>query len=266
MIPLTYFERELVWVVGGAILIAVFGLYIASVGVAIGRGVLTVPEGSDDDSSNEDSSDEECVDVDHAIDATTSTRTGHDEDIVSPNATVNTHVDETTPLTPRPSPFRRRREHSLTYHILNLLLGFLAICLSGYVLSQAATNITDAIGLSDVLFGVIILAIATTLPEKCIAVIGGNRGHTGILVANTAGSNIFLLSLCVGIIMFESKGALDQGNVTFSELAVLWASTLAFAVTVWCGGGWGRWIGAVTLGAYLAFIVVEFTVVHRVAK
>ncbi|KAH8600180.1 hypothetical protein B0O99DRAFT_726967 [Bisporella sp. PMI_857] len=60
----------------------------------------------------------------------------------------------------------RRKQYYLRYHLSYLFLGFLAICVAGYVLSQAATNITDQFVISDVLFGVIILAIATTLPKN----------------------------------------------------------------------------------------------------
>jgi len=158
----------------------------------------------------------------------------------------------------------RRRRHGLLYHCGFLLLGFLAICLAGYILSQAATNITDQFGISDVLFGVIILAIATTLPENFVAVMGGHRGHPGILVANCARSNIFLLALCVGIIMVDTRGTLDDGSVTVPELAVLWASTLGLTLTVWFGAKFSRWIGAVMLAGYIPFFVLECTVVHHV--
>jgi len=161
---------------------------------------------------------------------------------------------------------RRKVRRSLGYHIFYLILGFLAICLAGYILSHAATTITDELGISDVLFGVIVLAIATTLPEKFVAVLSGHRGHTGILVANTAGSNVFLLALCAGIVMLDTSGKVDGGNVSVAELGVLWGSTLAFTLTVWFGARFGRWIGAVMLVSYLAFIILDFTVIHGVAK
>lgn len=125
-------------------------------------------------------------------------------------------------------------------------------------------NITDALGLSDVLFGVVVLAIATTLPEKFVAVMSGHRGHVGILVANTVGSNIFLLSLCMGIIMVDTPGEFNSGNVNIPELAVLGGSTLAFTLTVWIGGTFDRWIGGAMFVVYVAFIVLEFTVIHNV--
>lgn len=104
--------------------------------------------------------------------------------------------------------------HGISYSAVSLFLGFLAICLTGYVLSQAATNITDQFDISDVLFGVINLAIATTLTKKLVAVMSGHRGHPDIFVANCAGSNIFLLALSVCTIMVGTKATLHNGNVT----------------------------------------------------
>ncbi|KAL6701612.1 Ca2+ transporter [Trichoderma pleuroticola] len=234
--PIIYFATRITWLVCGPLLVAIFGVYFLLIALAIGRGVLTAPEGSDDSDDDDDSDDASSV----------GSRTG----LLADNS--NTDVGQ------------RRNTHGLGYHGFYLPFGFIAICLAGYVISQAAINITDQLGVSDVLFSVIIIAIATTLPEKFIAVMSGYRGHTGILVANCAGSNIFLLSLCCGIIMIDTKGTLKGGNVTVSELAVLWASTAAFTATVWFGARFSRWIGGVMIIGYIAFIVLEFTVIHGV--
>jgi Ca2+/Na+ antiporter len=79
--------------------------------------------------------------------------------------------------------------------------------------SHDATSITDGLSISDTRFGLVVLAIAITLSEKCIAVMGGHRGHAGILVANTAGGNIFLLTLYIGIVMLDTKGSFKDGRV-----------------------------------------------------
>ncbi|KAI1419242.1 hypothetical protein F5Y12DRAFT_794408 [Xylaria sp. FL1777] len=115
-----------------------------------------------------------------------------------------------------------------------------AIAVAGYVLSHAAINITNAIDISDVLFGIILLVVATTLPEKFVAVMSGHREHIGILVANMVGSNIFLLSLCMGIIMVDTSREFNDGNINIRELAVLWGLTLVSTLTVWTGGRFDR--------------------------
>lgn len=263
MAPITYFSRKIVWLICGSILIAFFAIYLISIGWAISRGTLAAPEDSDSDSSDDED------DASSARSTSTSASTRQlraDTNQEEPESSNEPRQQggggpESVADVPQRS---RRRQRSLMYHIGYLVLGFLAICLAGYVLSRAAINITDAIGISDVLFGIVVLAIATTLPEKFVAVLSGNRGHIGILVANTVGSNVFLLSLCLGIVMVDTSGDFHGGNVNIPELGVLWGSTLAFTITVWFGGRFDRWIGGAMLLCYIAFIALEFTVIHSV--
>ncbi|KAF2271507.1 uncharacterized protein EI97DRAFT_497181 [Westerdykella ornata] len=255
--PITYFSKKIIWLVCGSILIAFFAIYIGSVGWAISKGTLTAPEDSDDGSDDESSEGESTANV--------VARVAHDRVDANkhePNGCAFAASDDQTnqaahaggSTMQRSSNFRRQGHRTLRYHLLYLFLGFLAICLAGYVLSHAATAITDEFGISDVLFGVF------------VAVMSGHRGHAGILVANTAGSNIFLLALCSGIVMLDTSGKLQRGNVSIPELGVLWSSTLAFTLTVWFGERFCRWIGFGMLIAYISFIVLEFTVIHGVAN
>ncbi|KAK1450548.1 hypothetical protein CMEL01_07884 [Colletotrichum melonis] len=146
---------------------------------AISRGTLVAPEGSDSDSSS-DGDDTSSSSSDFSNSSRRNSRAPASQPVPETNDT-----DGERQLLLRPSDRFLRRRRGLTYHIAYLFAGFLAICLSGYILSHAATNIADALGASEVLFGIVVLAIGTTLPEKFIAVLSGQRGHGGILVANT---------------------------------------------------------------------------------
>ncbi|RFN54504.1 hypothetical protein FIE12Z_1292 [Fusarium flagelliforme] len=259
--PIIYFPQRIVWLACGSVLIALFAIYLISIGWAISRGSLTAPEGSDDDSSDDESDT-------LSIESTPSVRSPllqrHEEREAEDRNERDQRADG-SPEVPRVTNVSSRgRRRNLGYHIGFLVLGFLAICLSGYVLSHAAINVTDAIGMSDVVFGIVILAIATTLPEKFVAVLSGNRGHVGILVANTVGSNVFLLSLCLGIVMVDTSGNFDGGNINVPELCVLWGSTLALTMTIWYGERFGRCMGGIMLFGYIVFIVLEFTVIDHV--
>ena len=255
------------WKIFGGVLLALFVIYVASVAWAISRGAITRPElsDSDDDDDDSDESDSDSGGGPHPNGVIgNETRPSQDAEATSVAPPTNTALDA--------SPARResqhwplhRRRRSLKYHIAFLLLGFLSICLSGYVLSHASTTISDEIGISDVLFGVGILSIATTLPEKFIAVLSGVRGYAGILVANTVGSNIFLLALCMGIVLAVTAGEFDAGSVNAAELGVMMASTVALTGTVWFGANWSRWIGGAMLMAYVTFLVLEFTLIRKV--
>ncbi|EFZ00255.2 sodium/calcium exchanger [Metarhizium robertsii] len=228
VVPVVYYSSRVAWIVCGSVLIVGFVVYFVSVGVAVVKGVLAAPEDSDSDDDQDEDEDEDT---------------------------------ERTALIGNPSPSPLRR--SVTHHTLQLIFGIVALALSAYILSHAAANITTQLHMSDISFGVVILSIATTLPEKLISVVSGYRGHGQILVANCAGSNIFLLSLCCGIILISTGGELDRGTVTIGELTVLWVSTLTFTVTVWLRGRGAKAVGVVMILAYVAFIVLEYTIAHR---
>lgn len=268
--PILCFPTKASWLSCGSILILSFGIYIGTVGWAISKGTLVAPEDSDSDESSDDESTDEESTI-HV--ASEGIRDHHhrdnDESDRTPLLRSHEHnslaVHTNSAATPNASRQSRQKHRGLPHHVSLLIFGFLAIGLAGYVLSHAATTITDEFRISDVFFGIVILAIATTLPEKFIAIMSGHRGHAGILVANTAGSNIFLITLCSGLIMIMTKGKLERGNVNIYELGVLWGSTFAFTATVWFGESYHRCIGLVMLTAYIAFVVLELTIFHSVA-
>ncbi len=222
--------------IAGGILIGSFVVYLGLVCWSIYRGVLAAPEESDSDSDSESNNDEDTA----AGSAT----------IGPPREYISSEADESSPLLPLAS----KPPHSLWYHVVKLLVGFLALSLSGYILSHTSATLASAFGLSDTVFGVTLLSLATTLPEKFIAVMSGSRGQNGILVANTVGSNIFLLTLCLGTVLLSAE---KLEGIRPVELAWTWASSLMLGVVVLLGSR--RWMGVVLFLAYVAFLVLEFS-------
>lgn len=248
-------------VIFGSILIVVFGLYLVSIGVAIFRGVIAAPEpedSSDDDSESDTNSDSarNGNSSSHNRIPATVRPDGQNESISNENGGPMAEIR--SPSSPSRAP--RHSPRRLRTHVFQLILGFLALSLSGYVLSHSATSIAAELNISGTVYGITILAFATTLPEKFIAVIGASRGHSGIVVANTAGSNIFLLTLCLGVV-YVSGSPNESGTITPFELAVALASVVALAVIVFFGAR--RWMGAALLVGYVVFFVLEFTVFRR---
>ncbi|GCB27551.1 sodium/calcium exchanger MaX1 [Aspergillus awamori] len=228
----------------GGVLIAIFGLYIVSIIYAIYKGVASPPELSDSDSDGESSDSE-------------------DGDGESVNQAP---VSETSPLienehAPSSADKESKRSRSLLYHIFQLILGFISLSMSGYILSHSAVTIADSLHLSGTVFGLTVVSFATTLPEKLVAIISGSRGHGGIMAATTAGSNIFLLTLCVGVVAVAGYQVQEADNFVLFELVAVWVSSGAFCAVIFLG--LGRSAGVVLLVAYLVFLCLEFTVYRR---
>ena len=242
--------------IAGGILVAAFVVYVISIAYCIYKGMVSPPEDDDDDSdSDSDSSDDDDDDEEKGL-GRSSSSTVRDE--VPADHQLLASTDDKMPLKSllQKIQVERRPRRSLFYHLVQLTLGFVALSLSGYVLSHSVSSVADAFSLSGNLVGITILSFATTLPEKIVAVFGGARGQSGIVVANTAGSNIFLLTLCAGVLFLAGDLEMLKGNVKAFDLAALWVSSLLLFIVVMVGGR--RWMGWALFGLYVGFIVTEF--------
>ncbi|KAH0542493.1 hypothetical protein FGG08_003089 [Glutinoglossum americanum] len=251
----------------GGILVTLFVGYVASVSYGIYKDILAVPEDSDSDSDSDsdDESGSESDDDGEGYDEEKLNKSGHEgsDDGMSEEPGSHESVPLTTDGKSSKSPTLRkgRPARSLPYHICQLIIGFLLLSLSGFILSHSVSAIADAFKLSNTLLGMTILSIATTLPEKFIAIVSGARGHDGIVVANTAGSNVFLLTLCSGILFLSGNLEHLRGSVTAFELAVTWVSSLLFFLAVFFGSS--RWVGIALFSFYMAFIILDLAMNRR---
>ncbi|KAK6827105.1 hypothetical protein RU639_004851 [Aspergillus parasiticus] len=231
----------------GGVLVAIFLMYIICTCYAIHKGVMEPPEASDSDSdSDNDTSDD-----------------GHSYLPPRPQGNRVQDESETSPLLTNEEALitRKRAPRSLFYHISQLVMGLLALTISGYLLSRSASVIADCFHLSGTVVGLTVVSFATTLPEKMVAIISGSRGHSGIVVASTAGSNIFLLTLCAGVIALAGLSADKSDHVLLFELLFTWISSVMLFLAVFVRAD--RAVGALFLVMYVAFLILEFTVYRR---
>lgn len=275
--------------IGGGLLLVTFVAYIASIGWAIYKGIVEPPVDSDSDSDSDSSSDSDS-DSDDEKDSvplqekpkhkhthlhvrtnsnSSSTTTLHDlesgQHTGVPPSPANPqdhheeglHKDIFDDISLSPLQTIKRGGHSTLYHLTHLTFGFLALSLSGYILSHSITTLSAEFSLSNTVLGITLLSFATTLPEKLVSIFSAKRGESGIIVANTAGSNIFLVTLCAGVLYLTGDVASLEGSVTLFEVACMWGSSVVLFGIVMFGGR--RWMGWALLAAYIAFIVCEFT-------
>lgn len=62
-----------------------------------------------------------------------------------------------------------------------------------------AVTIAEAMGVSDLIIGLTIVALGTSLPELAASVIAARKGEHDIAIGNVVGSNMFNLLAVVGI-------------------------------------------------------------------
>ncbi len=85
------------------------------------------------------------------------------------------------------------------FEILRLLVGLGIVIVSGHYLVQAASDIARAVGISEWVIGVTIVAGGTSMPEFFTSLVAMIRGRHGISVGNLIGSDIFNLLGVLGL-------------------------------------------------------------------
>ena len=76
-----------------------------------------------------------------------------------------------------------------------LVLGLAALLLSAKLTVWGATSIASQLGVSDLVIGLTVVAIGTSLPELAASVMSAIKGHHDIAVGNIIGSNLFNILL-----------------------------------------------------------------------
>lgn len=80
-----------------------------------------------------------------------------------------------------------------------LLVGMVLLVVSSRVLVWGAVNIAQHFGVSDLVIGLTIIAIGTSLPELAASIMAARKGEHDLAVGNVIGSNLFNTLAVVGI-------------------------------------------------------------------
>jgi cation:H+ antiporter len=153
-------------------------------------------------------------------------------------------------------------EQELAVHAMTLAralfwvaLGLVLLILSSRILLWGAVEVARGLGVSDLIIGLTIVALGTSLPELASSVIAIRKGEDDIAVGNVIGSNLFNTLAVVGI-----AGAIrpmDVAPEVFSrDIPVMGLLTVALFIISYGYHGQGRinrFGGAALLASYLAY-------------
>jgi cation:H+ antiporter len=137
-------------------------------------------------------------------------------------------------------------------------LGLISLVLAGRLIVAGAKSISEDLGLSTFVVGVVLVSLGTSAPELATAVIARVRGHAEVGLGAAFGSNIFNTSFIIGIAALIAPIGVVRRDVSIS---VLFGAALVAVVLVGSSGRrLPRWRGFVLLAAYAASIFVLLAV------
>lgn len=163
---------------------------------------------------------------------------------------IRQHRGDMQPLT-YPSPDSMPIRVALAW----LLIGLVLLVISSQVMVWGAVKIAQGFGVSELLIGLTIVAVGTSLPELASSVIAARKGEHEIALGNVLGSNLFNTLAVVGIAgtIHPMTVATEIMSRDIPVMAALTLSLFVLGFALRKDGKIGRFKGAFLLACYVGY-------------
>jgi cation:H+ antiporter len=155
--------------------------------------------------------------------------------------------------------YGRTAERSPLQWLINIgyiVVGLVLLVIGSRWLVDGSITIARALGISELVIGLTIVAAGTSLPELATSVVASLKGERDIAVGNVVGSNIFNILAVLGL-----SGVVAPDGVNVSTAALGFDMPVMIAVALAClpvfasGNLIARWEGFVFVGYYIAYTI-----------
>ena len=142
------------------------------------------------------------------------------------------------------------------------LVLWIGMCIVGLVMLyfgarffvEGATELARILNISELMIGLIVVAIGTSLPELCISLMASFRGENELAVSNIVGSNIFNSFFVLGVGAVLVDVPVHDVTLTFHMPVMIAFSVLMF-LSVYKNNRVSRMAGAFLLCIYIGYVV-----------
>ncbi|KKC99650.1 MULTISPECIES: calcium/sodium antiporter [Photobacterium] len=158
------------------------------------------------------------------------------------------------------------KEHAMPLKnaMMWLLIGLVLLVVSSRILVWGAVTIAQSLGVSDLIIGLTIVALGTSLPELAASVAAARKGEHDIAIGNVVGSNMFNILAVIGIAGVISPISGIGVEVFARDWTVMMGLTVALVVMCMGFRGPGRinrFEGLLLLIAIVAYNLFLFSTV-----
>ena len=137
------------------------------------------------------------------------------------------------------------------------ILGLVAVVLGARLLVAGAIDIAEALGVSETVIGITMVAIGTSMPELATTVVAAIRRHNDVALGNIIGSNIFNTLGILGTVAVVKPLPIPP-EVLKVDLWVMGAVTLIFVLAVISLRSLGRPLAIGFFAFYVCYIFSQF--------
>jgi cation:H+ antiporter len=161
-----------------------------------------------------------------------------------------------SPVTQLTARAKERKRLGVLADLGLLVAGTLGLLLGGRAIVESGIYLSEVFGISELVIGLTVVAVGTSLPELATSIMAAVRRQTDIAVGNVIGSNIFNIAGVLGVTGLLAPIDVDPGVLWIEFPAVVGLSLVLFMVS-FSPAARGksmvqRWEGALLLVAYVA--------------
>lgn len=142
---------------------------------------------------------------------------------------------------------------SLRNSVLFSIAGIVGVVLGAEFLVEGASSVARQFGVSDLVIGLTLVALGTSLPELATAVMASLKGHTDVIIGNVLGSNMFNILGILGLTAIITPLALEPRVMQIDIWLMLGSAVILYPVVV-SGHRVSRLEGAGFLALYSGYI------------
>ncbi|MHC4401071.1 MAG: calcium/sodium antiporter [Planctomycetota bacterium] len=160
--------------------------------------------------------------------------------------------------------FRQSAAWVVGVQLALITAGLVLLVLGSGWLVDGAVRIAKELGVSELMIGLTILAVGTSLPEIVTSILATRRGQGEIAVGNIVGSNILNILCVLGLSSMVAPGGIAVSDAALRlDIPVMIAVCVACLPIFFTQYRIDRWEGYVFFGfyvAYTSFLILEATV------
>lgn len=144
---------------------------------------------------------------------------------------------------------------SVVFGVIGIVAGLVLLVGGAKMLVDSAVGIARTAGLSELVIGLTIVAVGTSLPELVTSVVAALKGHAELALGNVLGSNIFNLLGILGITTVITPQRIASQTL-WLDTPLMLGLVLALALIAYTGKRISRGEGAVLVAVWLVYVGV----------
>lgn len=149
-------------------------------------------------------------------------------------------------------PEDNKQKSTFFYSILTVA-SIIILMLASKMLVNGSVSIATLMGVSELVIGLTVVAIGTSLPELAAAVAASRKGAHDMIIGNIVGSNIFNTLGVLGIMGIVRESSIDT-SVISRDFPIMFAFTILMLLFALTKRSFGRFAGSIMVIGYIAYV------------